>query len=225
MRMESGTLYMLDKQSLLLSYSPIPCSAPSSLSKVLSFGRGKAFFLVVLFCSLELPWVLGTFWWRLQTACAYISMPMSFLVLESAHEKKFTLTFSIILRYLEILSYPENGCVLRRNELLHAGGQDKKPSTLLSCASDVLRTLHGLTFLILVTTLWDKPCHYPYITDGNSSTARLQPNIPGSIVELRRCLGKVSPESTVLPTVPCLLALPKRPIKHLMPCVNVVSAL
>lgn len=216
MRIESRTLYMLGKQSLPLSSSPIPCSAPSRLSKELSFGRGKVFFLIVLVSSLELSFRI--FWWRLQTVCAHISMPRSLLVVGSAHEKKFTLTFSIILRSLGILSYPRNGCILRRNELLHSGGQAKRPSTLLSCASNVLRTLRGLTFLILVTTLWDKPCHYPHITDGNSSTARLQSNIPGSAGELRLCLGKVSPESTALPTVPCLLALPKRPIKHLMPC-------
>lgn len=122
--------------------------------------------------------------WRLQTACSYTSMPVSFLVLGSTNEKKFTLTLSTILCYLEILLYPRNGCALRRNELIYTGGQDKKLSAESSCASTVLRTVHRLTFLILVTTLLDKPCYYPRFTDGNSGAMRLLPNRTGSMAEL-----------------------------------------
>lgn len=115
------------------SSAPIPCSAPSSLSEVLSSGRGKTFFLVGLFSSLELPWVLGCFRW-LQAAWAYVSMLVSFLSW-GGHEKRFTLTFSIILHHLEILLYCRNGWVLGEVNLLCEGGQDKKLCTQSSCAS------------------------------------------------------------------------------------------
>lgn len=155
------------------SSAPIPCSAPNSLSEALSSGRGKAFFLVGLFSSLELPWVLGSFHGMLVSLLSW-----------GGHEKRFALTCSIILRPLEILLYPRNGWVLGEMNLLCEGGQDQKLHTQSSCASQpVLRTLHGLTFLIPVPAQWDKPCHYPSFADGNSGTARLLPRVPGSRAE------------------------------------------
>lgn len=147
---------------------------------------------------------------RLQAACSYISMPVSCLR-ECLYKKKFTLMFLIISGSLEILLNPRNGCVLRRNELY--GQEDRTESWAPSLPVPALSSeLDGLTLLILVTTLWDKPCYYPQFTDGNSGAAR-SAHCHRQDSTAQCYLGILSAESPLSPTVPCLLGLPQRPYK------------
>lgn len=50
-------------------------------------------------------------------------------------------------------------------EIVHGVGGSQTEHCLIY-AHAVLKTLHGLALLILITTQWPQPCYYPHFTDG-----------------------------------------------------------
>lgn len=106
-------------------------------------------------------------------------------------------------------------------EIIYAVGRNRKKKTNpLShiCIGTVLKSLYGLTLLILITTLWDKHYYYPHFTDGKAEVWKGElPKIKLVVwVELGFEQGKVSPESLLLTTDPYRLTFPKMSIKYLI---------